>query len=196
LVAPYDARKLNGLRAVVLGGGTHIEPSRYQQTGLRRYVYDIERDEFEWRVLRHALENRLPTLGICRGAHLLNVFYGGTLYQDLFISIPGLVLPRTVLARRRITIEPESLLARATGISVVKVNSLHQQGVARVGRGLRVSARDDDGIVQAIESSSAASPFLLGVQWHPEYLQDKRVHQRLFSALVRAARGGDARAVV
>lgn len=187
LVPPYDARKLQGLCAVVLGGGSHIEPTRYQQSRLHRYVYDVERDELEWQVLRHAVERGLPTLGICRGAQLMNVFFGGTLYQDLLSTLPGLVLRPTVLARREITIEPDTLLAEAMGVRCVRVNSLHRQGVARLGEGLRVSARDGDGIVQAIEACRHTGAFLLGVQWHPEYLPTQAVQRRVFSALVRAA---------
>jgi putative glutamine amidotransferase len=119
---------------------------------------------------------------------LINVFRGGSLYQNLPEDIPGLHLKRHVLARKRIEILGGSLLADVMEVHHVRVNSLHRQGVRDLGKGLRVSAKDQAGIVQAIESTEPSGPFLLGVQWHPEYLPGHRAHRRLFRSLVLAAR--------
>jgi putative glutamine amidotransferase len=185
---PFRPQQLDGLTAVVIGGGANIDPARYAQQAAIEYVYDEERDEFEWRVLQVAMQRALPLLGICRGAQLLNVFAGGTLWQNLVEDFPGLRLHRTMLARKDVTIEEGSLLADVMRVHEVKVNSLHRQGIRDLGLGLRVCAHDGDGIVQAVEASQDHHPFLLGVQWHPEYLLNHFAHRRLFSRLVKAAR--------
>lgn len=185
---PLRQSQIEDLDGVVIGGGAHVEPSRYAQQPSIEYVYDEQRDEFEWAVLGSAMERRLPLLGICRGAQLINVFRGGSLYQNLPEDIPGLHLKRHVLARKRIQIENGSLLEHVMAVHQVRVNSLHRQGVRELGKGLRVSAKDESGIVQAIESTEGGGPFLLGVQWHPEYLPAHPAHRRLFRELVLAAR--------
>jgi putative glutamine amidotransferase len=186
---PLRQALLDELDGVVIGGGAHVEPSRYAQQPSIEYVYDEQRDEFEWAVLGSVMERRLPLLGICRGAQLINVFRGGTLYQNLPEDIPGIHLKRHVLARKRIELVNDTLLARVMGVHNVRVNSLHRQGVRELGEGLRVSARDEWGIVQAIETGERGGPFLLGVQWHPEYLPAHPAHRRLFRELVVAAAG-------
>lgn len=185
---PYDGAQLEGVSGVVIGGGTHVEPTRYEQTHLEDYLYDRERDELEWQVLGHAMEHRLPLLGICRGAQVLNIYYGGSLFQDLVRDLPGITLRSSYMASKRIAIEPHSTVATVMDRDVLYVNSLHRQGIDRLGRGLRIAARDEHGIVQAIELSDAADRFVIGVQWHPEYLPLRPSHQRLFRALAEAAR--------
>jgi putative glutamine amidotransferase len=185
---PYRPEQLLDLSGIVIGGGANVDPGRYAEQSSIVYVYDEQRDEFEWRVLSTVMERGLPLLGICRGAQLINVFAGGTLWQSLADDIPGLQLHRTVLARKHVMIEPDSTLARVMGVHDVRVNSLHRQGVRQVGRGLRISAHDGSGIVQAIEATSSEAAFVLGVQWHPEYLINHVAHRRLFTRLVDAAR--------
>jgi putative glutamine amidotransferase len=185
---PYRPEQLDGLSGIVIGGGANVDPARYAEQSSIVYVYDEQRDEFEWRVLREVMARGLPLLGICRGAQLINVFAGGNLWQSLSDDIPGLQLHRSVLAKKHVLIEPETLLARVMGVQGVRVNSLHRQGIRQVGSGLRVSARDADGVVQAIESASTVGQFVLGVQWHPEYLVNHASHRRLFSMLVTAAK--------
>jgi putative glutamine amidotransferase len=185
---PLRPHLLDDLDGVVIGGGAHVEPGRYQQQPSIEYVYDEQRDEFEWAVLGAVMEKRLPLLGICRGAQLINVYRGGSLYQNLPEDIPGIHLRRHVMARKRIEILHGSLLEHVMHVHHVLVNSLHRQGVKELGEGLRVSAKDEWGVVQAIESSERGGPFLLGVQWHPEYLVTHRPHRRLFRDLVNAAR--------
>jgi putative glutamine amidotransferase len=182
---PFRAQYIERLAGVVIGGGANIEPARYAATSSIEYLYDEARDEFEWQVLIDAAARGMPVLGICRGAQLINVFRGGTLWQNLVEDIPGLHLRRSVLARKPVTVEPNTLLASVMGVTTVTVNSLHRQGIKDLGRDLRVCARDSDGIVQAIEATGRV-PFLLGVQWHPEYLP-RPPHSRLFERLVLAS---------
>ena len=93
---------------------------------------------------------------------------------------------RPVLRRKPVTVEADSRLNGILRCNPCQVNALHHQSVDRLGRGLRIAARDESGIVQAIETMSG--PFLLGVQWHPELLFWKKPQQRLFAALAAAAR--------
>lgn len=149
-------------------------------------VADAERDALESLLLRRAWRERTPILGICRGAQLINVIRGGTLHRDLMAFYAEVPNPSTVLPRKRVRVEPQSHLARALGVSECAVNSLHRNAVARVGDGLRVVAREGSGLVQAIESVD--HPFCIGVQWHPEYLPQRREQRRLISRFVAAAR--------
>jgi putative glutamine amidotransferase len=185
---PYRSDQLEGVSGVVIGGGTHVEPGRYAATRLEGYLYDPERDELEWEVIARAMTERLPVLGICRGAQVLNVFAGGTLFQDLVSDLPGVTLRSSYMARKRIELEQGSFVATVMGVQELRVNSLHRQGIDRLGSQLRVAARDAYGIVQAIEATDASHRFVVGVQWHPEYLPLRPTHQRLFRALVAAAR--------
>src|SRR5688500_16696175 len=143
------------------------------------------RDELEMKLIDEAVRKRLPILGICRGEQLLNVYFGGTLYQGLaglYVEDPEL---RTILPRKRIAVERDSCLAKALGRRPVRVNALHRQAIDRLGRGMRVSAHDRNGIVQAIEHESL--PLVVGVQWHPEYLPQMPQQRGIFRQLVRTA---------
>jgi putative glutamine amidotransferase len=146
---------------------------------------DLARDELELALLGHAEAAGLPVLGICRGAQLINVHAGGTLYQDLsdfYTERPG---RWTVFPRMAVELSRPSRLEQALGSPISEVNSMHRQGIDRVGRGLRIVARDRRGVVQAIEHPDRW--FWIGVQWHPEYLPQIREQRRLIASLVAAA---------
>ncbi len=143
------------------------------------------RDELELKLLDEAVRRRLPVLGICRGEQLLNVYFGGTLHQALagfYVEDPEV---RTILPRKRIVVEADSCLAAVLGRRPVRVNALHRQAIDRLGREMRVAARDRNGIVQAIEHESL--PLVVGVQWHPEYLPQMPQQRALFRELIRHA---------
>jgi putative glutamine amidotransferase len=187
---------VNELDAVLLTGGGDIDPVLY---GEERHatVDDAEpgRDEFELDLARRAMAADLPLLAICRGAQVLNVAAGGTLVQDIPSSITTTV-PHSVkqpgnAVAHTVQIEPGSRLERALGSTVdsshhCRVNSRHHQSVARIGAGLRPSARADDGVVEAIERPDAA--FCLGVQWHPENFWTTGEFAPLFDSFIAAAR--------
>ncbi len=147
---------------------------------------DRERDALERGLLRRAVEAGKPVLGICRGAQLLNVHFGGSLHQELEAFYEETPQVRTVRPRKRVEIEPGSLLAGILRTPACRVNALHRQAVDRLGEGLRIVARETTGVVQAVEHE--ARPFLLGVQWHPEYLPQVRRQRRIFERLADEAR--------
>ncbi len=147
---------------------------------------DKERDVFEFRLVEQAMAAGMPILGICRGAQLLNVFQGGSLMQDLSAFYMETPRVNTVLPQKLALVQPDSRLAGILDAHRILVNALHRQAVDRLGRDIRVAARDPNRVIQAIEHTRR--PFVIGVQWHPEYLPHKREQQRLFLALIAAAR--------
>jgi putative glutamine amidotransferase len=135
-------------------------------------------------------QRRLPALGICLGSQVMNVHRGGSLIQFLPDEKRENPLEHRrlgdVAPRHPVTLEPDSILARALGKTEVLANSSHKQAVNRVGRGLRVVARAPDGVIEATEDSSM--PLFLAVQWHPERLIDEPEHLALFRLLVERSR--------
>jgi putative glutamine amidotransferase len=163
------ARDFDG---VLFAGGEDVDPEFYDEKLRYDSVHpDRERDEFELGLLDEVLTARLPILGICRGIQMINVKFGGTLYQDLKGDTtverehkqPG---SRGDATHSVTLTDPESLLAAAFQGNC-RVNSLHHQAIKRLGRGLKVTAHSEDGLVEAVEAADDY-PFLLAVQWHPE----------------------------
>ncbi len=185
-LSPADRASTRPFHGVVITGGHDVDPVLYAQESQVLPHYDPDRDAFESAVIDDALTRGLPLLGICRGAQLLNVCLGGDLHQDLRSRRRRTSQRRTILPLKTLLVEPGSRLFELLGTVRGRINSLHNQGIDRLGRGLRISGRDLDDIVQAVEDPDR--PFLLGVQWHPEFLLASRLQRGLFAALVRAAR--------
>ncbi len=155
---------------LLLTGGVDVDPGRYGQSPApQTYGADDMLDEFELCLLHAAVDADLPVLAICRGLQVLNVALGGTLHQhigDLPAVLPhgtpsggaGIDMP--------IEVEPGSRLADALGATSAKGRCHHHQAVDRAGDGLVVTAHTPDGIVEGLERPG--SPWVLGVQWHPE----------------------------
>jgi putative glutamine amidotransferase len=151
---------------------------------------DPERDSVELKMLNAAAEDGKPFLGICRGCQVMNVALGGTLYthiQDqlpkaLDHSYPGNM--RTVLVHE-VKIEEGTRIAEIMGEPILKVNSLHHQGLKDIAPSLRVTGVAPDGLVEAVELPD--HPFGIAVQWHPEWLTDQESTRILFIKFVEAA---------
>lgn len=143
------------------------------------------RDELEKSLISQARARGLPIFGICRGMQLLNVVAGGSLHQSVRSFYEETPAIRSLLPRKRIEVEADSLLARCLGARRARVNALHDQAIDRLGGSFRVCACEPNGVVQAIECIDPG--FVLGVQWHPEYLPQRPEQLALFQALVRAA---------
>ena len=175
----YPGDDLDGL---IIGGGNDIDPAIYGGDVSSGGTVDPVRDEFELAALSFADLNAIPVLGICRGAQLITVHAGGSLVGDLKARRVHTSNSGTLLPRKSVHVEAGSRLARYLGSETTRVNSLHHQAVDRLGENLVVSARDRDDIVQGIES--VAGPVRLGVQWHPEYMPQRRDQRRLFERFV------------
>ncbi|MCI5111434.1 MAG: gamma-glutamyl-gamma-aminobutyrate hydrolase family protein [Marivita sp.] len=177
-----DLEKVDGL---IIGGGDDIGPELYGgKLGISARL-DPDRDNLERRLAQAALERNIPVLGICRGSQMLNIALGGTLDQDAWTTYGPERKITTILPKREICVETDTHLSLISGQQPMKVNALHSQAVDRLGDGLRVSARDTGGMVQAIER--VRDPFALGVQWHPEHLFYAHRQRAIFRALVTAA---------
>ncbi len=183
---PGDAIDTEPLDGVVITGGHDVEPTLYKAEAEVRGHYDPERDAFESAVIERALGDGTPLLGICRGAQLLNVRLGGTLFQDLRKRRHKTSKRRTLLPLKTLCVESGSRLEAILGDADIRINSLHNQSIDRLGEGLTVSGRDLDDIVQAVEQREHR--FLFGVQWHPEFLLYAARQRRLFHELVDASR--------
>ena len=179
-------RVLDAVDALVLSGGSDVDPARYGAPAHPRTdAPQPERDGWEAALIRGALDRDLPILAICRGLQLLNVVLGGTLHQHVPELTPaGHGGQPGVFVRTEVTVEPGTRVRGALGDGGDRlvVHCHHHQAVDRVAPGLVVSARSEDGLVEAVELPAA--PFALGVQWHPE--QDS-TDRRLFAALIAAA---------
>lgn len=177
-------RVLDGLDGLIITGGKDVDPARYGQephplTDEPRH----DRDTWEDALLRKAIERKLPFLGICRGAQVLNVALGGTLHQHLpdVIGQSGYQLGGGVFSVVDVAVTPESALHDLLNDGL-SVPVYHHQAIDRVAEGLVVSATTADGVIEAVELPSV--PFGLAVQWHPEEATDDI---RLFAGLVDAA---------
>jgi putative glutamine amidotransferase len=187
LVAAADASRVRAedYDGILFAGGEDVDPSFYGEQRKHDSVHDHRtRDEFEFALLDQALTRRAPILGICRGVQMINVGFGGTLYQDLKEDAePKFEHRQTDGGQTRqaathgvLVTDPDSSLGAIVPGSC-RVNSLHHQAVKRLGRGLKVTARSEDGFVEAVESAETY-PFLMAVQWHPEEMVNDSAAQR------------------
>ena len=199
LVTAGDAQdfRIEDCDGVLFAGGEDIDPAFYQERKRYANVHTKrERDEFEFANLDRARQRHLPVLAICRGAQMVNVKFGGTLYQDLK-GDTALEIEHRQPANRsdlthRVTVtDGESRLGKIVQGSL-RVNSLHHQGIRRVGHGLKVSAHSEDGLVEAVEAADGDS-YLLAVQWHPEELMDRLEQRALLEDFVAACRAASRR---
>jgi putative glutamine amidotransferase len=181
--------KLDGL--LLTGSGPDLHPELYGERQRFRFrVMSRQRSDFELELTRLAARTGMPTLGICGGMQVINVALGGSLVQDIPVQLGTALAHRPASPATRTThsvlVAPHSLLRRITRRAEIQVNSSHHQAVKKLAASLLATAVAPDGVIEAIESQR--HPFLLGVQWHPEFLFDRHeVHRRLFLAFVKAA---------
>ena len=161
------------LDGLVLQGGIDISPATYgQKPWIDKAEYDPIRDEYELDLLRAFIQADKPVLGICRGCQLLNVYFGGTLIQDIPTQWPGSILHNDTQRYERLIHEvhfmPGSRLSDIYGYEPRRVTSIHHQCVDRLGNGLVLEARSPiDLVPEGIRHTGHR--FVMGVQWHPEF---------------------------
>lgn len=148
---------------------------------------DTKRDKLELTLLHDTLTAGKPVLGICRGMQLMNVHFKGTLHQDIsgfYVETPQVA---SIFPKKRIKIEDDSKMASILNTTICNVNALHNQSIDEPGEGVRIVAREvDTDIIQAIEQETR--PFVIGVQWHPEYLIQISRQRNLFKELIHCAK--------
>jgi putative glutamine amidotransferase len=174
---------LDALDGLVLSGGADLDPVSYGEDSHSTTSPQPERDRAELALLEAALARELPVLAICRGMQLLNVLNQGSLHQHLpeVVGHEGHRQTRGAFSEHAVTLQPGSKTAKVLG-ERVRIKSAHHQAPNQIGAGLEPVAWAEDGTVEAVEHPSRA--FAIGVLWHPEEGEDKR----LFEALVDEAR--------
>ncbi|MFM7149089.1 MAG: gamma-glutamyl-gamma-aminobutyrate hydrolase family protein [Gemmataceae bacterium] len=194
-----DSATLRGiyeqLDGIFLPGGVDVDPQNYgEERQAACGLSDPPRDWTEIKLIEWALADGKPILGVCRGLQVLNVACGGSLYQHLEGQLPDAIkhdyfpsptAPNRDFLAHTIQATKYTRLAHLMGHSPLHVNSMHHQGIKRLGQGLRVSAQAPDGLIEGKESDGGH--YLLAVQWHPEELAEQHApHARLFSDFVGA----------
>lgn len=175
---------------MLLPGGADVNPSLYGQAATEKCGKPNDlRDKAEMKMLEAFLPTNKPVLCICRGVQLLNVFFGGTLHQD----IKDTQMCRHSSFRTRangchkVKLYPHTKLGKLFGEEWVTVNSMHHQAADQLGPGLTISAVSEDGFIEGLEV--LLHPFCIGVQWHPEHMSKTHAQQqKLFDMFVQACK--------
>ena len=172
------------LDGLILSGGRDVDPHFYGEEPLEKLEAIFpERDIHEMALIKSAIDLKKPILAICRGMQILNVTYGGTLYQDISYA-PGEHIKHYQIgspyqATHTIKIDKNSTLFKmADKMEIERVNSFHHQALKQVAKGLKVVATAPDGIIEAVEAENEDGIFVMGVQFHPEMMFDKSTFAR------------------
>lgn len=177
--------RIDGL--LLTGSGPDIDPEIYGER--RRFPFKTvhpKRFLLEMELVRQAKKKGMPILGICGGMQLMNVAAGGSLYQDIKGQIPkAMQHQRGGKPAHLIEVKKGTLLSKILKGNRLRVNSAHHQGVKQVAPGYVVNAEADDGVIEGIEA--VGYPFVLGVQWHPEFLNPDDQSATLFKAFLKVA---------
>jgi len=190
IFGPHDKSEtidVSKFDAIIISGGGDINPNIYGEEKLEKTirVSDI-RDSSELAMLKSAEENNVKTLAICRGHQLLNVYKGGTLYQDLKESGFDQIEHDKPFDDARshvhdLKIESNSNLYKIIQENEIQVNSIHHQAINKIGQDLQITAKSPDGVIEGIEITNGWNA--LGVQWHPENMLEDNVSRKLFEWL-------------
>lgn len=185
-------RQIESIDGLLLSGGDDIEPAFFGESPHQKMgAIEPGRDLYEMKLIEYALEAGKPILGICRGAQILNVQQGGTMYQDIYSQHGDSTIKHNQDALKdylshNISVAEGTKLHAILGETEIRTNSFHHQANKCAADSLTVSAMAEDGIIEAVESGE--HKFVLGVQWHPEgsYLKDES-SKKIFRAFIKAA---------
>ncbi len=186
-ISVRHSQNIEFIDALIVGGGDDIDPKYYEGETNNKDKIDIKRDQLEIDWVKKALKKTIPLIGICRGAQLINVVSGGSLFQDIRSlrqrtdNRPGL------LPTKQVQVSKGSLLARILNTRHLRVNSLHHQSIRMTGANLKVVGWDLDNITQALESKEDN---IIGLQWHPEYLIYLPSQFAIFRWLIKCTKRG------
>ena len=192
---------LQELDGIIFQGGTDLAPESYGEKPIvpGRWLGDRHRDLYELAIMDYAINNDMPVLAICRGMQLMNVYFGGTLYQDIATQKQNALTHRDAIkydtVHHKIRLTGQNTLSKIYGdIDAPVVNSVHHQAVKNIGENLIVLAvSEEDDIVEALEYKGADQGRVIGVQWHPEFsdtLKDVVIPaDRLINHFLDQARG-------
>lgn len=196
VVTPAERDQVQELAAqatgLVLCGGIDVDPARYGEEKLNETVEVYpERDELEWELLAAAREAGTPTWCVCRGVQVLNVFLGGSLWQDLPAQLPTQIdhsvpEPKDAIVHTVEVLRPDTGLGEVLAREAPRVNSRHHQAIKDLGEGLIPVARSTDGLLEAVELPG--NWWVRGVQWHPENLIEQPQQLALWNDFARVAR--------
>lgn len=174
--------------ALLIPGGEDVSPSLYNEEPIPQVTHTRKSvDIFEIEMIRLAREYNKPILGICRGMQVINVAFGGSLYQDIAVQYRNEIChsQSTEVAdepTHKVYLKENSHIAEILKANVVEVNSHHHQAVKNIAENLIVSGQSKDGVIEAIESQDGR---IIGVQWHPELMVRKSRHsENLFRAFI------------
>lgn len=175
---------------IITGGDFDVDPSLYGQKNTHKKVnLKRSRTNFEYKITEQAVKNDQPILGICGGEQLLNVIFGGTLYQHIPDEIDTKINHEQINPRDQashdVFIKKNSKLQSIVNTNKMFVNSAHHQSIKKTGKDLLVNAVSSDGVIEGIEHKKLS--FCIGVQWHPEFLIDEN-DLNIFKALVKASK--------
>lgn len=165
------------LDGLVLQGGVDISPTTYGEEpieAMKDHRTDPIRDRYELKLLKAFVQKKKPVLGICRGFQLMNVFKGGTLFQDLPTQHQNGVSHRSDTYdafTHSVKVSSGGMMDKMYERKFGEIVSIHHQGIKKLGEGLQVEAISDDGLIEAF--SSTQEDFYFGVQWHPEFHADE-----------------------
>ena len=172
-------------QGLLLSGGGDLDPHYWGELSQPQAgEIDPLRDNFELSLARKVILSHKPVLGICRGCQVLNAAAGGSLIQDIISPMNHMQKAPRAYPFHDIFIENNSRLGNIIGTEQIRVNSFHHQAIKDPGRDLCITAMASDGMVEAIESRE--HPFYIGVQWHPECMEDE-FSARLFAAFTESA---------
>lgn len=178
---------VNMIDGLLAPGGHDMDPGFFgEQPHEACGTFTRYEDEYDMELIKEASVQGKPVLGICRGMQVINVLYGGTLYQDIPTQYSKEAVHTRIFSEEEnfhtVNVVDGSHLAQLMGITGdITVNTSHHQAVRDVAKGFKVTAIAPDGIIEAMENEDAS---ILCVQWHPERMQDVEIHQRLMKDFV------------